>query len=211
MGIETQDNISKNTFEIEENSKDETEVDLEVELISALDELRKYKKKNKLLRGQLLEFEEAQQLREKEVLKAIKESEKNIITMKNQLRESKRNEEVLIKQLNEKQQDYNKLEIEIVQLKRELEKGNNQSRFENSSKISNDILNSQRSPNDKKGLGYDQYSTSTKKKTKKQPISYADALRSPLKREDNKGNMVPLKSVPININQHPYFYGEKSP
>jgi hypothetical protein len=196
MGIETQDNISKNTFEIEENFEVEGEVDLEEELISALDELRKYKKKNKLLRGQLLEFEEAQQLREKEVSKTIKESEKIIIDLKTQLQEAKRNEEVLNKQLNEKQQDCKKLETEIVQLKRELEKGNNQSIFENSSKILNDILNSQRSPNDKIGLGYDQDSTSAKQNTDKQPISYADALRIPLKREDNKGKMVPLKSVP---------------
>jgi hypothetical protein len=39
-----------------------------------LDELRNYKKKNKLLRRQLLEFEQAQQLREKEVSKTIKET-----------------------------------------------------------------------------------------------------------------------------------------
>jgi hypothetical protein len=66
----------------------------------------------------------------------------------------------LNKQLNEKQQDCKKLESEIVQLKRELEKGNNQSRFENNSKILNDILNSQISSNDKTRLGYDQDSTS---------------------------------------------------
>jgi hypothetical protein len=41
------------------------------------------------------------------------------------------------------------LETKIVQLKRELEKGRNQSRFENSSKILNDILISQISPNNK--------------------------------------------------------------
>jgi hypothetical protein len=51
MGIETQDNIYKNNFEIEENSEDEGDVDLEEELISSLDEIRKYKNKNKLLRG----------------------------------------------------------------------------------------------------------------------------------------------------------------
>jgi hypothetical protein len=91
----------------------------------------------------LLEFEEAKQLRENEVSKMIKESEKIIIDLKTQLREAKRNEEVLIKQLNEKEKDCKKLEIEIVQLKREHEKGNNQSRFYNSTKILNDILNSQ--------------------------------------------------------------------
>jgi hypothetical protein len=67
MGIKKQDNSSKNSFEIEENSEVEGEVDLEEELINAMDEIRMYKKKNKLTRGQLPEFEEAQQLREKEV------------------------------------------------------------------------------------------------------------------------------------------------
>jgi hypothetical protein len=47
MVIETQDNLSKNTFEIEEKSKDEGEVELEEKLISSLDEIRKYKNKNK--------------------------------------------------------------------------------------------------------------------------------------------------------------------
>jgi hypothetical protein len=68
----------------------------------------------------------------------------------------------LNKQFNEKQHYCKKLEIEIVQLKRELEKGNNQSRCENNSKILNDIFNCQSSPNDKTGMGYDQHSTSAK-------------------------------------------------
>jgi hypothetical protein len=37
MVIETQDNLSKNTLEIEKNFEDEGEIDLESELISALD------------------------------------------------------------------------------------------------------------------------------------------------------------------------------
>jgi hypothetical protein len=49
MGINTQNNNIDN----EENSESEGELDLEAELISALEELRKYKKKNKLLRAQL--------------------------------------------------------------------------------------------------------------------------------------------------------------
>jgi hypothetical protein len=196
MGIETQNNHTKNTFDIEEeNSEVEGEVDLEAELISALDELRKYKKKNKLLRGQLLEFEQAQQTREKEVSKTIKESEKIIIDLKTQLQEVKRNKEILNEQFKEKQQVCKKLEDEISQLKGELERGNHQSKFENSSNILNDILNNQRSPNDKAGLGYDQNSTSTAQKTDKKSINYADALRNPLKREDNKMKMAPLKIV----------------
>ena len=46
------------------------------------------------------------------------------------------------KQINEKQLDCENIEAEITFLKRELEKGNNQSRFENSSRILDDIINS---------------------------------------------------------------------
>jgi hypothetical protein len=150
MGIETQNNHTKNNFEIEEeNSEVEGEVDLEVELISALDELRKYKRKNKSLREQLSEYEEAHKSREREVSKTIKETGKVINDLKTQLQEAKRIEEVILKQLNDREQDYENLEDEIVLLKREIEKEKKQSKFENSSKILNDILNNQRSPNDK--------------------------------------------------------------
>jgi hypothetical protein len=133
MGIETQYNNTKNTFEIEEkNFEVEGEVDLEVEIISALDELIKYKKKNMLLIGQLLEFEQEQQTREKGVSKYIKESDQIIIDLKIQLQEVKRNKEILNEQFNEKQQVCKNLEDEISQLKGELERGNHQSKFENS-------------------------------------------------------------------------------
>jgi hypothetical protein len=52
MGMNTQNNH----VDDEENSKFEGEVELDEELISSLEELRKYKKKNKLLREQLQEF-----------------------------------------------------------------------------------------------------------------------------------------------------------
>ena len=70
MGIKTQNNIVDDN---EEKSEVEGEVDLEGEITSALEELRKYKKKNKSLREQLLEHEEKQKSREKEVLITIKE------------------------------------------------------------------------------------------------------------------------------------------
>jgi hypothetical protein len=133
----------------EANSEDEGEVNLEEEFINALEELRKYKKKNKSLREQLSEYEEAQKSREREVSKTIKETGKVINDLKTQLQEAKRIEEVILKQLNDREQDCEKLEAEIVLLKGEIEKEKKQSRFENSSKILNDILNNQRSPNDK--------------------------------------------------------------
>jgi gamma-glutamylcyclotransferase (GGCT)/AIG2-like uncharacterized protein YtfP len=67
MGIENQN-------EDEGNSEVEGEVYLEEELISSLEELRKYKKKNKSLREQLLEYEEVQKSRENEVSKTLKKT-----------------------------------------------------------------------------------------------------------------------------------------
>jgi hypothetical protein len=99
MGIETQNNVVDDN---KENYEVEAEVDLEGELISALEELRGYKNKNKALREQPLEHEEKQKLREKEVSVTIKESEQMIIDLKTQLQEAKRIEEVISKQINEK-------------------------------------------------------------------------------------------------------------
>jgi hypothetical protein len=74
----------------EENIEDEGEVNLEEEFISALEELRKYKNKNKSLRQQLSEYEEAQNSREREVSKTIKEIGQVINDLKTQLHEAKR-------------------------------------------------------------------------------------------------------------------------
>jgi hypothetical protein len=175
----------------EANYEDEGEVNLEEEFISALEELRKYKKKNKSLREQLSEYEEAQKSREREVSKTIKETGKVINDLKTQLQEAKRIEEVILKQLNDREQDCEKLEAEIVLLKREIEKEKKQSRFENSSKILNDILNNQRSPSNKTGLGYDQKkfnkgSNFTYQEINKNPKSYATTLQSSFRKQESK-------------------------
>jgi hypothetical protein len=94
-------------------------------LISALEELRKYKKKNKLLRAQLQEFEESHQSREIDASRTIKESKQIISDLKSQLLEDKRIEEVILKQLNDREQVCEKLEDEIELLKGELEKEKN--------------------------------------------------------------------------------------
>ena len=87
-------------------------------------------------------------------------------------------------------------------MKKELEKGKNHSRFENNSKILDDILNSQRSPKDKTGLGCDKKSTSVTLKTNKRKISYTDALKSTLKIENNK-RKTSLKTVHNNLKSAP--------
>jgi hypothetical protein len=100
--------------------------------------------------------------------------------LKPQLQESKRIEEFVLKQLNNREQNNENLEAEIVLLKREIEKEKKQSRFENNSKILNDILNNQRSPNDKTRFGYTQDSTCMTQRKNKRPISYANALKRSL-------------------------------
>jgi hypothetical protein len=59
-----------------------------------------------------------------------------------------------------------------------------------------EILSSNRSLNNKTGLGYTQDSTTTSKGSTKSPISYTDAIKISLRREDNKAKMIPLKTVP---------------
>jgi hypothetical protein len=116
--------------------------------------------------------------------------------LKSQLLEARRFEEVILKQLNDKEQVCEKIEVEIELLKGELEKEKKASKFENSSNIFDEILSSQRSPNDKTGLGYTQESTSTSQGFVKRPISYAYSLKISSKREDNKERMMPLKTFP---------------
>jgi hypothetical protein len=70
-------------------------------------------------------------------------------------------------------------------LKGEIEKEKKGSQFENSSKILDEILSSQRPPNNKISLGYTQDSTTTLQRSIKKQISYVDTLKNSLKRKDN--------------------------
>jgi hypothetical protein len=60
-------------------------------------------------------------------------------------------EELIKNQVNEKEESCHKLEAEVVDVRKKVEKSNN---FLNRSTILNEILDSQKSPNDKSGLGY---------------------------------------------------------
>jgi hypothetical protein len=72
-------------------------VKLEAELISALEEIRKYKRKNKLLREQLQEFEESDQSKEIYALITINESDHIIGDLKSQLLKANKIEEIIFK------------------------------------------------------------------------------------------------------------------
>ena len=73
--------------------------------------------------------------------------------MKTQLEEAKRIEEVLKDKLDEKEEQCKKLEMEVVGLGKTSKKSNACVKFRNKSIILDEILDYQRSPFDKSGLG----------------------------------------------------------
>jgi hypothetical protein len=79
-------------------------------------------------------------------------------------------------QINEKEESCHKLEAEVVDIRKNVENSN---KFLNSSRILDEILESQRSPCDKSGLGYKEEATHVEEITsKKHEVS-------PSKKEDN--------------------------
>jgi uncharacterized FlaG/YvyC family protein len=72
--------------------------------------------------------------------------------MKTQIEESKRIEELLKNQINETKESCHKLEAEVVDLRKKVEKSNTHINFMNSSTILDEILDIQRYPHDKLDL-----------------------------------------------------------
>jgi hypothetical protein len=87
-----------------------------------------------------------------------------ILILKTQIEEAKMVEELLKNQVDENEESCHKLEAEVVDLRKKIEKSN---KFLNSSTILNEILDSQRSPNDKSGLGYKKKTTHVEASTSK--------------------------------------------
>jgi hypothetical protein len=87
-----------------------------------------------------------------------------IVHLKTQIEEAKRVEELLKDQINEKEESCHKLEDEVVDLRKKVEKSK---KFLNNSKILDEILESQSSPYDKSGLGYKGEDTHVEESTSK--------------------------------------------
>jgi hypothetical protein len=139
-------------MEIEDSDKEDTkeeyeeaEVDYREELLSAIEVIKREKKKNKSLQEELKRKEETQNSNSEEL-------EKMITKLKIQVEEDKRIEEALKEQLEEKDRIIGNLEAEIVTLRKDLQKKN----MQNNSKVLDNIINSQRPHHDKVGLGYNQ-------------------------------------------------------
>ena len=90
----------------------------------------------------------------KKISEELEETRATDIKLKTQVKEARRIEEVLKDQLDEKERTCQKLEMEVVDLRKKDEKNDVHAKFKNSSTILGEILDCQRSPFDKTGLGY---------------------------------------------------------
>lgn len=143
------------------NDEDDV-VDMEGELISALEEIDKLRLKKRKQKQLLMQYE-----------KNVKEPSANCILLNVELEEAKKIEDILRQQLTVNKTICEKLEEEVVTFMKELEKfqalfHQNFSSIKASEELNN-ILNKQRSPLIKSGLGYEHSSSNSQSKNK-EPI-----------------------------------------
>jgi hypothetical protein len=126
--------------------------------------------------------------------KKTREIEQMITKLKVQIEEDKRIEESLKEKLEEKDKIIGNLEAEVVTLRKDIQKKN----MQNSSKVLDDIISSQKSHLDKSGVGYNQTKKGSSSKTTKQetnPKSYAETIKEDRKiyKEDYKDTPPPRR------------------
>jgi hypothetical protein len=165
-----------------EEEIEEAEVDFREELMSAIEVIRREKKKNKKLQAELDKKKDTQEL------------EQMITKLKVQIEEDKRIEEALKEQLEGKDGIIGNLEAEIVTLRKDIQKKN----MQNSSKVLDDIISSQKSYLDKSRLGYNQTEKGSSSKTTEQetnPKSYAETIKGDKKiyKEDYRDTPPPRR------------------
>jgi hypothetical protein len=181
---------SEEEYEEAEEEIEEAEVDFQEELMCAIEVIRREKKKNKKLQAKLDKKEDTQEL------------EKMITKLKVQIKQDKRIEEALKEQLEEKERIIENLEAKIVTLRKDIQKKN----MQNSSKVLDDIIISQKSHLDKSGLGYNQTENGSSSKTteqEKNPKSYAETIKGDRKiyKEDYKDTPPPRRFILQNQQQ----------
>jgi hypothetical protein len=161
---------------------EEEEVDFREELMSAIKVIRREKKKNKKLQAELDKKKDTQEL------------EQMITKLKAQIEEDKRIEEALKEQQEGKDWIIGNMEVEIVTLRKDIQKKN----MQNSSKVLDDIISSQKSYLDKSRLEYNQTEMGSSSKTTKQetkPKIYAETIKGDKKiyKEDYRDTPPPRR------------------
>jgi hypothetical protein len=145
-------------------NEEEVVVDMEGELISALEDIDRLRIKNRKKRQLLIQFE-----------KDSKEPDDDLVLLKVELEEAKKIEDILKRQLSEKNARCEALEQEVVKTRKEVEKfqalyNQNLSSIKASKGLAT-ILNQQRNPKLKTGLCYEEGSSSGKPRNE-EPIKF---------------------------------------
>ena len=123
-----------------------------------------------------------------------KEMDKIMINLKDKILEASKIEQSLEKSLKEKQMTYEIFEAELAFLRKELDSKHVQMKYENNSKILDEIIITQRDPSNKNGIGYSPEENQGNSK------HYAAALLRPVKKKDEENaynNQDSKKSSPI--------------
>ena len=163
-------------------------------MISALEELNKERKKNKLLKKELIRIKESTQ-----DSTISEEINKSSLDLKVKLEEAKMIEETLRKQIEEKEGIQVELEKEIVSLRRKLKKENIKQNLDKSIEILNQIINRQRPIHDKSGLGHskkdEKYKVGTRTSRKHEASSSFSKDGSEVIRHDNVRSMETIRRM----------------
>jgi hypothetical protein len=163
-GSEEEYEEAKEGYEEVEDEIEEAEVDYREELMCDIEVIRREKKKNKKLQEKL------------DKKKNTRELEQMITRLKIQIEDDKRIEEALKEKLEEKDKIIGNLEAKIVTLRKDIQRKN----MQNSSKVMDDIISSQKSHLDKYRLGYNKTEKGSSSKTIEQetnPKSYAKTIK----------------------------------
>jgi hypothetical protein len=150
--------------------------------MSSIEFIRRENKKNMKLQEELDKKKDTQEL------------EQMITKLKVQIEEDKRIEEEIKEQLERKDMIIGKLEADIATLRKDIQKKN----MQNSSKVLDDIISSQKSHFDKSGLGYNQTEKGSSSKTIEQetnPKSYAETIKGDknIYKEDYRDTLPPRR------------------
>jgi hypothetical protein len=145
-------------------NEEEAVVDMEGELISALEEIDRLRIKNRKQRQLSIQFE-----------KDSKKLDEDLVLLKVELEEAKKIEDNLKRELSEKKARCEALEQEVVKTRKQMEKfkalyNQNLSSIKASEGLAT-ILNQQRNPKLKTGLGYEEGSSSGKPRNE-EPIKF---------------------------------------
>ena len=117
------------------NSDEESKVDIEARYMVAVHEIERCRKRNKVLKEKLSKYQE--------------ETNQIITDLRNQLQEAKKSEEGIAILLRKIIRNSEKLEKQITQLREGVDEKSIKSKFENNSRILDDILSSQRPSSDR--------------------------------------------------------------